>query len=480
MADSTELDTSRTEDNLASFNSDDEKRSDYDVTKDDSVSGSSSSSSSSRSSVSSQSSIETNPPEDSKDISTAKVAQSYDNVVESDVTNETAPSDDQALSSDVTVEKDSTESGKDTDKVSSQASIEVSPAEENKETSAAEVTRSDDKLVDSDVTEENDLLERDQIAASVKSTRTSSSSDSSSDSDDEERADSPPPIQIAETKTIPPVKAESSPPTQAETVEEAGKSYQAESASESDQAPSPVPLNEMPPVGSEEAEKNSSSKEEAKLMKKVQITDEAHSRPTAAHPKSARFSEVRKSQNLEPVSSELHVVRYRKTRSAPPRPRGFHAQSSNLVFLHKECERIERKLAQSAKANLVKRPKITPYKPFTWNSLAPYYNTDTLRYVIHMPVNVRRGYNTRPTACGLVDPETSWKMDHCVTPMTPSRPELFRRHYVKRRTRSAMPRLTSDNSLMMPKFPRVTSASYGSPATQDASGKPRTGSPPMK
>ncbi|XP_076808524.1 uncharacterized protein LOC143451693 [Clavelina lepadiformis] len=245
--------------------------------------------------------------------------------------------------------------------VSSQGSIESSPAEENKEISAAEVTQSEDKLVDSDVTLENDLLERDQIAsdaASVKSTRTSSSSDSSSDSDDEERADTPPPVQIAETKTIPPVKAESSPPTQAETVEEAGKSYQAESASESDQAPSPVPLNEMPPVGSEEAEKNSSSKEEAKLMKKVQITDEAPSRPTAAHPKSARFSEVRKSQNLEPVSSELHVVRYRKTRSAPPRPRGFHAQSSNLVFLHKECERIERKLAQTAKANLVKRPKM--------------------------------------------------------------------------------------------------------------------------
>ena len=46
------------------------------------------------------------------------------------------------------------------------------------------------------------------------------------------------------------------------------------------------------------------------------------------------------------------------TRSAPVRPRQFYAQSSNLVFLQKECNKIEVKMKKMAKANLATRPKM--------------------------------------------------------------------------------------------------------------------------
>uniref|UniRef100_H2XQW3 Uncharacterized protein n=1 Tax=Ciona intestinalis TaxID=7719 RepID=H2XQW3_CIOIN len=89
-----------------------------------------------------------------------------------------------------------------------------------------------------------------------------------------------------------------------------------------------------------------------------------------------------------------------------------------------------------------------------------------------MPVNVRRGYNSRATACGLVDPEVSWKMDHCLTPYTPSRPELFRHHYSRRRTKSAAPRLiTTDPTMVNPRFPRVPLA-YSVGASGKSSPRP--------
>jgi len=182
----------------------------------------------------------------------------------------------------------------------------------------------------------------------------------------------------------------------------------------------------------------------AKTPKRVVISSQSQ-RPRQTSSKTDRGS--------TPYESELHFIRYRNTRSAPARPSSFYAADSKLKFLKKECLTLERNLKEAAQTNLKRRPKLAPYKPFTWNSLAPYYNTDTLRYLVEMPVTVRRGYNSRVTATGIVDPEISWKMDHTLTPKTPSRPELFRHHLPNRRVKSAMPAGRS-SKVYTPKPPR--------------------------
>nr|XP_006818363.1 PREDICTED: chromatin assembly factor 1 subunit A-B-like isoform X2 [Saccoglossus kowalevskii] len=62
------------------------------------------------------------------------------------------------------------------------------------------------------------------------------------------------------------------------------------------------------------------------------------------------------------------------------------------------------------KSKIVK-PEYTPYTPYIWNSLTPYYETNTVQYLMDLPNEVRHGYINRNTAQGLVDPEVSHRMD---------------------------------------------------------------------
>jgi len=69
------------------------------------------------------------------------------------------------------------------------------------------------------------------------------------------------------------------------------------------------------------------------------------------------------------------------------------------------------------KANLEKeatrivKPEFQEYTPYIHTSLAPYYNTYTVQFLLSLPPHVRHGYITRKTAIGLVDPEVSHSMD---------------------------------------------------------------------
>ncbi|XP_071804097.1 uncharacterized protein [Asterias amurensis] len=62
-------------------------------------------------------------------------------------------------------------------------------------------------------------------------------------------------------------------------------------------------------------------------------------------------------------------------------------------------------------ATKIIKPEFQPHTPYIHTSLAPYYNTYTVQYLLDLPPHVRHGYITRKTAIGLVDPEVSHTMD---------------------------------------------------------------------
>lgn len=208
-------------------------------------------------------------------------------------------------------------------------------------------------------------------------------------------------------------------------------------------------------------------------------SERGQSRPKAAHP-TLRRSESPQKQEYDRATprppsqnagdSQLHIVRKQKTRSAPTRPQSMMSRSADLIYLQKELIRIERQMERDRRINMEKKAALQPYKPYTWNNLAPYYNTDTVRYLLRMPVPVRQGYSTRMTAMGMVDPAVSWKMDHSLNPYTPSRPELHRRHM--RRTRSAVVEDSrKNNEIISPQYPELRqrrdySATYGRQSTK--------------
>ncbi|XP_077990151.1 uncharacterized protein LOC144444562 isoform X2 [Glandiceps talaboti] len=86
----------------------------------------------------------------------------------------------------------------------------------------------------------------------------------------------------------------------------------------------------------------------------------------------------------------------------------------------KQLEKMKDTLTDE-KSKIVK-PESVAHTPYIWNSLAPYYKTDTVQYLMDMPNEVRHGYITRKTAVGMVDPEVSHRMDVELDPVPDSLP----------------------------------------------------------
>ncbi|XP_022088772.1 uncharacterized protein LOC110978251 isoform X2 [Acanthaster planci] len=74
-----------------------------------------------------------------------------------------------------------------------------------------------------------------------------------------------------------------------------------------------------------------------------------------------------------------------------------------------EFNRLKASLEQEA--TRIVKPEFKQYSPYIHTSLAPYYNTYTVQFLLSLPPHVRHGYITRKTAIGLVDPEVSHNMD---------------------------------------------------------------------
>nr|KAG5710896.1 hypothetical protein BaRGS_027047 [Batillaria attramentaria] len=62
------------------------------------------------------------------------------------------------------------------------------------------------------------------------------------------------------------------------------------------------------------------------------------------------------------------------------------------------------------------------YTPFIFNTLEPYYNTHTTRFLIELPEEQFHAYSSRSTAIGLCDPWVDLRMDQELLPSISSRP----------------------------------------------------------
>ncbi|XP_038051909.1 uncharacterized protein LOC119724771 isoform X2 [Patiria miniata] len=69
------------------------------------------------------------------------------------------------------------------------------------------------------------------------------------------------------------------------------------------------------------------------------------------------------------------------------------------------------KASLEKEATKIVKPEFKQYSPYIHTSLAPYYNTYTVQFLLSLPPHVRHGYITRKTAIGIVDPEVSHNMD---------------------------------------------------------------------
>ncbi|XP_078665462.1 uncharacterized protein LOC144907919 [Branchiostoma floridae x Branchiostoma belcheri] len=121
-------------------------------------------------------------------------------------------------------------------------------------------------------------------------------------------------------------------------------------------------------------------------------------------------------------------------------------------FMKEELRRVKTSLRKITAH--IERPQLQPYRPFVWNSLAPYYSTYSVQFLLDLPEDVRHGYNTRQTAIGLTDPEVSWRMDHVMLPMMTSRP-MTEPAPTARRSYEPDTRPPKEGSTHLPMFPKI-------------------------
>ncbi|XP_066269168.1 neurofilament heavy polypeptide-like [Branchiostoma lanceolatum] len=121
-------------------------------------------------------------------------------------------------------------------------------------------------------------------------------------------------------------------------------------------------------------------------------------------------------------------------------------------FMKEELRRVKTSFRKITAQ--IERPHLEPYRPFVWNSLAPYYSTYSVQFLLDLPEEARLGYNTRQTAIGLTDPEVSWRMDHVMLPMMTSRP-MTEPAPTARRSYEPDTRPPKAGSTHLPMFPKI-------------------------
>ncbi|XP_012942745.2 uncharacterized protein LOC106012931 [Aplysia californica] len=139
---------------------------------------------------------------------------------------------------------------------------------------------------------------------------------------------------------------------------------------------------------------------------------------------------------------------------------GRHKQKE---FFKLELQRLESGLKRES--SKIIPPNKKPYTPYVFNTLEPYYNTYTTRYLIHLPEEMQHGHTSRRTAQGLTDPWLDLRMDRDLLPQVASKPVSRQVAILKkekeirdRKKRSAANQSAAsrkEGSTRLPKFPMV-------------------------
>ncbi|XP_064596635.1 dentin sialophosphoprotein-like [Liolophura sinensis] len=144
-------------------------------------------------------------------------------------------------------------------------------------------------------------------------------------------------------------------------------------------------------------------------------------------------------------------------RSSTARPQTTAAssdgRSKQKEFFRVELKRLEKSLTRES--SKIHKPPVRSHYPYVFNSLEPYYNTHTAKYLIYLPDEVRHNYVSRSTAGGLTDPWEDLRMDRTVLPRIESRPVTRSDSKRGKRSSSGDNRPPKEGSTRLPKFPVV-------------------------
>ncbi|KAK7502929.1 hypothetical protein BaRGS_00005878, partial [Batillaria attramentaria] len=152
---------------------------------------------------------------------------------------------------------------------------------------------------------------------------------------------------------------------------------------------------------------------------------EPHHRHRPLHrsrPISRSATDIRPSMREDStLTSTTFRQRPRTTANARSRCSEFSdGRSKQREFFKEELRRLEGGLKRES--SKIVPPSRRKYTPFIFNTLEPYYNTHTTRFLIELPEEQFHAYSSRSTAIGLCDPWVDLRMDQELLPSISSRP----------------------------------------------------------
>ncbi|XP_078584331.1 uncharacterized protein LOC144866666 [Branchiostoma floridae x Branchiostoma japonicum] len=192
---------------------------------------------------------------------------------------------------------------------------------------------------------------------------------------------------------------------------------------------------EEEPVKTQKKEKDDTEKQDAPAGK----TEDR--KPTTGYSSPQGFRSVHPGTSYTPRSPRTRTAADSRSR-----------EKKTKEFMKEELRRVKTSFRKITAH--IERPQLQPYRPFVWNSLAPYYSTYSVQFLLDLPEEASQGYNTRQTAIGLTDPEVSWRMDHVMLPMMTSRP-MTEPAPTARRSYEPDTRPPKAGSTHLPMFPKI-------------------------
>lgn len=119
-------------------------------------------------------------------------------------------------------------------------------------------------------------------------------------------------------------------------------------------------------------------------------------------------------------------------------------------YFKEELKRLKTNLDKEA--SKIVAPDKQEHVPYVFNSLEPYYDISTPRYLIELPEQMRHGYVSRQTAVGLCDPWTDHDMDVKLLPKIESKQVPSDDNKEKKGHKASGEK---EGSTRLPKFPAV-------------------------
>ncbi|CAH1776097.1 unnamed protein product, partial [Owenia fusiformis] len=118
-------------------------------------------------------------------------------------------------------------------------------------------------------------------------------------------------------------------------------------------------------------------------------------------------------------------------------------------YFKEELRRLQESLEREAEK--IVPPEEKEYTPYIFNTLEPYYNTKTAKFIVELPEGQRHDYAMRETSIGLCDPWEDLKMDKTVGEHIEPKP--FRKDEKSPRDNKERP--PKEGSTRLPKYPAV-------------------------